>query len=322
MFFTKSRTLQLGVPLLALSMGSLPGQAEIKTANWSDLVRTRQLAESSGKCILLIFTAKEDAARSDRIEKQLLSRQSFRESIAESLIPLRMELSTVGSEGAQHEGPLATLLSDLGMQMLPSMHLLDAQLRPFGQIEYRDQDQRVYLSEIRTRMQRLARRDRYLREAAGLKSAARARRIDLALLCLGDEVRMIRYMPLIRELYALDQGGELGIRDRYSMRLDWEELSEQVPALLHRGNWEIVRRKVDAFCKAHGDCVSGRRQQQALYWKATAIMQEKGLKSAAPTLEAACKASPGSGLGQRIRRMLDSLAAPGKQPLPKPGGRR
>ncbi|MHC5066179.1 MAG: hypothetical protein ACYTG5_19640 [Planctomycetota bacterium] len=304
---------------MALSLAALPAQTEPST--WADLVKARRQADTQDKSILLVFTAKEDDAASTRIQRQLLSNPGFRESIAESLIPLRIELSTSGSGGARHAGPLATLIDDLGMVMVPSLHLLDAQLRPFGHIQYRGQDFDVCIREIRSLLQRLERRNRYLREAEDLEGSARARRMDLALLCLGDQVRMIRYLPIIREIYDLDPDGKLGIKERYAMRLDWEELSSEIPAMLHRGVWAEVTRKVDAFCRRHDKCLSGRRQQQALYWKATAIMQEKGLKSAAPTLAAACKAAPDTGLGQRIKRMLDSLAAPGKLPMPGPIGR-
>lgn len=298
----------LGVLWLGLSLSAV--RAQVVTELSAELAAASSQAEKERKGILLLFTGSDEDPASQRLQERVLSNQKFRMAVARTLVMVEIELPEKKDASPWLQGPLTELVRDLGVNRVPSMHLVDSQIRPFARIDYRGQDAGECLREIMTKGKMLAVRDRHFAVAARMGGLPKARELDLAFVLMGNDICVNRYRDLIDAIFAAEGKQAVVIKRRYAMRLAWEDLAADVPQLLHDGEWQAVQEKVNTFIGEHQGSAVKAWKQQAFYWKATAIMQDEGLMAASDTLEQARDAAPKSTLGKRIARMLKSMEAP------------
>jgi thioredoxin-related protein len=221
-----STGLQLKSPTPLAGAQELGGGLEpVPDDDWElDIDVALAASKQDGKYLLLDFTGSDWCPPCIRLEKEVLSQESF-------LVETSKQFHRVKLDFPQNQLLVPAKLMEknqewmkrLGVDGFPTIVLIDSEGRPFGFLGYQAGGPQPYLAELQKRLAAKARFDQLLEQANAAEGAERATLLDQSLEALDLEIGKNHYKEIVETILALDSEHQVGLREKYRGDLDAEQ---------------------------------------------------------------------------------------------------
>ena len=159
-------------------------QVTAATVEWDeDLDAAHQIAERTGKAVLVNFTARQNCHACGLLKRQVLIQPDFLDYVRSRFVLVEIDKSMLEDDGTKTEKlrRMEAWQYQYRAGSVPTVFLLDANGRPFGITHHRDGGQGPFVNFLAQCQVAREHRDKLLKQANSLTGQARAAMLDEAL---------------------------------------------------------------------------------------------------------------------------------------------
>lgn len=318
---TPSRLLPALVFGLALASGA--ARAEEAAPAWSDdVAASLKKAEAENKDVLMDFTGSDWCVWCQKLKAEVFDTDAFKKAAPEHFVTVELDFPNNKPQSDAVKKQNRDLQKKFDIQGFPTIMLVDAKGRPFGQLGYAKGGPEAWLKLAEDLRARRVARDAKWAEAAKAEGAEKAKLIEAGLDALGNEdLVAAHYAAELDEAIKLDADGKAGIKAKYEAKRKRTEeakaTAKKIKAIMRSagGKPEDAVAQLKALA-AQAD-LSGESRQQAM---ATASQVCKFMLKDDARAEAlfdeAIAAAPETELGRKLKEIKPNFF-PKKEAVPE-----
>lgn len=272
----------------------------------TDFEKAKQLAEAQKKDIYLVFTGSGWSKSCERLEGQVLSQDSFQDSLTKSFVLLRIDLPLRSNLPEEVKAQKRKLADQFRLETYPSSFYLDASGRPyFRELGVLSLKPAEYAAHVLSQQKAKKTRDALLKQSDHSEGMVRARLIVEALSGLPRDSVTTFYGDQIRELERLDPADTLRFTKSRKLETALSDLDQEMNRLFNHQSFDQLIEKVDLFLKTNQSTAEVR--QQALGYKMNAYANSTRVKEAIAVADEIIAAGKGTRFGKSAIRKKQEL---------------
>ena len=271
------------------------------------LDRAREVARSSGKDMLLDFSASDWVPPSIALEERVFAKKEFAQSASEDFVLVRLDFPrkrNIQSEALKKQNLQAAARYEV--QSYPTVVLADSLGRPYAATGWRSGVNVESFLQLMTQLQEKRRqRDANLAAASKAEGAAKVPFLVKAIEGQAPGIILKFYQPQYRQILQLDPDNAGGLakvvfyEKSLTMRAQLDELAE-------KGQWEQALKVLDEFREQHAG--TPQQKQQIEFFKINGLLQLERWDDVMPFLNKVIAMDPESAVGKRAASLKPELA--------------
>ncbi len=232
---TKRLAATLGtVSLIALSGWLMlrPQPAVAAEPDWlTDLAQAQKIAAKENKDLLINFTGSDWCGWCIRLREEVFTKPGF-EKANDSFVMVEMDFPQDESLVPPKTREQNEIWSNrFGIEGFPTIVLTDAKARPYGTLGYTPGGPKAFLAELGEAQKVRQARDEILAKAEKAQGVAKAKLLDEALEKVPAKYRLPMYKSQVKDIIALDDRNQAGLKSRYTKVLQEAEAEEYLKKL-------------------------------------------------------------------------------------------
>ncbi|MBK1831269.1 thioredoxin family protein [Verrucomicrobiaceae bacterium R5-34] len=277
-FFTSRNGKLLLGALLAfcagpLTAGEKPATEPPVRAGWvTDFDSAKQSARAEGKDLLLEFTRAKGCGWCIRLEKEVLTQQSFQKQVPKDFVLVELEFPRDRELPEELKKQNKRLFRHYGVRTFPYVVLCDASGRPYAGIKYENSNAEDFLKTITSFQKQRNLRDQTLAAAAELEGDAKARMLEKGLSYVDASFHR-HYPEVIDAISQADPDDTSGVVAKVRSQQVSAELASLLRPLYKKEKFDEVPASVDQYIE--GKKLQGESLQVALVFKTQALYYTK-----------------------------------------------
>ncbi len=299
----------------ALFLGSSAFAGDTTESAWiQDFAKAQAKATSEKKDLLIDFTGSDWCVWCKKLDAEVFTQGDFEKKIQEQFVLVKLDFprdaKLVTPEiKKQNEG----LMTRFGVQGFPTIFLTDAGGKPYAKTGYQEGGPEKYMTHVAGLRDNKAKFADAVVKAGEKKGADKAKALDEALGLLDAELLMPFYEKEVKEIIALDEKGEAGLKTKYDEICNtfaetqaMSELQNAIGPLFEKKDFDGCMKVVDEFVTKHKE-KNVKLAQNAAMMKVGILMQGKKFDDAVKAVEAAKLLDPKSEIGQQADQIVAQI---------------
>lgn len=208
-----------------------------KEAQWSeDVDASLKAAQAGDRDVLMDFTGSDWCHWCQQLDKEVFEEAEFKSGVAAHWQLVKLDFPNGRQMPEAIKAQNAQWQKKFAIRGFPTVMLVDAKGRPFGQLGYQRGGPAPFLKAMEDARARRVARDAKWAQAAKAEGAAKAKLIDEGLQAIGDDKLVTQYYKAeLVEAMKLDDGSA-GVKARYEAKFKKAQSQKQfetaVPPIL------------------------------------------------------------------------------------------
>ena len=217
---------------LCAAIVALHGIAFAGGEGWSsDYEAAKKLAAESKKDLLLSFSGPDPRGLSDKLGKEVLSLDPFKEGVKDKFVLVEVDFPKDRSKISEEtQAQNKELVEKYAVKEAPTVILCDAEGRPYATTGYKDGGPKKYVPHLNDLRGTKAKRDTALAAAEKAEGPAKAKALInvLNMLKLDDVVVANFYAEIAEEIKAADPKDETGFSKKLAAQKRLSDLKDDL----------------------------------------------------------------------------------------------
>jgi len=297
----------LNAAFLAVALAAAAPRADA-TDSWTrDLDAAKAAAAADDKDLLLFFTGSDWCVWCLKLEGEVFQADPFPETVLESFVPVTLDYPrdkelVTDEERAQNE----RLKDEFSISGYPTVILADAEGRPYAKTGYQEGGPESYLTHLAELTAGRERRDVAFARADSATGVERARLLHEALSTVPAALRAPFYLPVMKEIAALDANG---LAKEYRRHLEGASLERVLAEVTARAESKTTARDWSALVDEMADVVKNSNDEPevvhlAMLHMGVGYLEQARLQEGMLCLREGLDADPDGAHAAEMRRMI------------------
>lgn len=270
---------------------------------YTDINEAGEAAKAENKALFLYVIESEVSEPSRKFAQVILSSKLFASSMADEFVLMEVDIPKDASGMSEdRRDQTMRLMRTLGIDILPTIVLVDQEGRPYVYMGYEGEDLIPFIAKLKVNQTKLHTRDAAWKQAADTQGLERAKALSKALRAIEipEEHFLDLYSKEIEEFKAADTQDETGYLPVIQEIEQFVSLKKEVDDLLLYQGW---REAVECLDKGLAETAfSAKHKQLLLRAKAKLLAQSEDFDLVMETYRLAKEANPSGDLVKVIER--------------------
>lgn len=294
----------IGMLILSVAFMPVAYGVESDQSIWmTDYDAALKAAAEQDKSILVNFTGSDWCLPCIVLHETVFDTETFKSLAPDQFVLLMLDIPRNAPHLAGVKGRNEELAAQFGIDKYPTILLLDAEGRVYGETGYREGGPDEYLAHLGQFDRIKEKRDEHFAAADEAKGVERARELDAALMAVAAAAGLTGYDTVIDEIIALDADNEAGLKAKY----DRAHRLEQITSLMNQEKWREAVIQIEQLDKDYE--LAGTVRQFLYYTRARAQNKQSQLDEALESISIAIEADPDSPIAAQLSAVHAQLSA-------------